>query len=208
MVQGSNLSPTLFTIYTNVLEDPEEGCINVIFADDITQIITHPSKSKDMIARRSEREIRKVNDFENKWKIKTNKNKFQMLSISASKPGNVTVDGERYNYTPHVKVLGLKIGRCGVSKHIGERIGTAKATVTKLKRFKKLKEKTKIHLYKTLVRPVLEYPAIPNCICSKTNMYKLQAVQNKFLRTTHYQTQIQNQEEITNLTAEELHKKY
>ncbi len=38
--QGSVLSPTLYSVYTNDLPPPGPGCLDTIFADDITQIIT------------------------------------------------------------------------------------------------------------------------------------------------------------------------
>ena len=58
----------------------------------------------------------------------------------------------------------------------------AKNEATRLKRFRKLPTKIKTHLYKTLVRSKLEYPIIPICIMSKTNMKKYQSFQNRIIR--------------------------
>ena len=41
--QGSVLSPTLFTIYTKDINPPRQGT-NVIYADDVTQIIGYPGE--------------------------------------------------------------------------------------------------------------------------------------------------------------------
>ena len=58
-------------------------------------------------------------------------------------------------------------------------------TLKSLKRFRKLKPKTYLKLYKTLVRPQLEYPPISLCHISKTRKSVLQAVQNTALKRAH-----------------------
>ena len=45
----------------------------------------------------------------------------------------------------------------------------------KNKRFIKLDPKVKLHLYKALVRPLMEYPIIPNGIQSKAHLKKMQS---------------------------------
>ena len=45
-----------------------------------------------------------------------------------------------------------------------------------------LKEKTKLHLHKALICPVLEYPVIPNALASKKQMLNMQEVQNANLK--------------------------
>ena len=58
----------------------------------------------------------------------------------------------------------------------------AKGTLTKLRRFRKASTETLLHLYKMLVRPQLEYPAILMANVSKSKMRKLQSIQNRALR--------------------------
>ena len=64
--QGSNLSPTLFILYTSNLPPPGPGTTDILFADDITKVVEYHHKSKAMLALRTKREIERVNDSEKK----------------------------------------------------------------------------------------------------------------------------------------------
>ena len=55
-------------------------------------------------------------------------------------------------------------------------------SLRKIQRFKTLATKTKVKLYKTLVRPIIEYPPIPSHTTSKTRQKQLAKVQNAGLR--------------------------
>ena len=73
--QGSVLSPTLCTLCTNDMPNAGPCCTNIMYADDVAQIITHRSRSKNMLKLKAEREIDKTNRFEKRWKIKTSEEK-------------------------------------------------------------------------------------------------------------------------------------
>ena len=55
-------------------------------------------------------------------------------------------------------------------------------TLNKLYRFNKAPFKVKRHLYKALVRPILEYPAVTLSYTGITNKKKIQRIQNKATR--------------------------
>ena len=131
--QGSVLSPTLFIFYTSDIPPPGAGGTDVLFADDIMQIIEYTHRSKKMLARRTEREIKRINEYERKWKIRTNKNKFNILSISKTKPETVKIDNRELQFTNKVNILGFSLGRTGFGAHLKTRIATAKARTTKLR---------------------------------------------------------------------------
>ncbi len=95
MPQGSVLSPTLYTLFTNDLPQAGPGCTDTLYADDITQIITTISKSKKMMKLKLEREIERINRFERKWKIQTNEEKFRVIPIAQYKTQQITVNGKK-----------------------------------------------------------------------------------------------------------------
>ncbi|XP_068225475.1 uncharacterized protein [Palaemon carinicauda] len=180
--QGSVLSPTLYNFYIKETPPPAEGCLQIIFADDHTQVITYPNKNKLRLQRKTVRELTKINNYERKWKITTNTNKFQLLSITVNNPPPIIIGNIRIPYTNNARILGCTFKRSGLLSHIKARINISKATDNRLKRFKGLSTKTQLRLYKSLVRPQLEYPTVIFSNISKTSMSKMQAVQNKALR--------------------------
>ena len=164
------LSPTLYILYTADIPKAGPGCCDVMFADDATQVVEYQYQSKRMLARKIEREIERINKFENLWKIQTNKNKFQLLSISKTKPEPVRIDNNVIPFTGKIKTLRLTISRTGIIPHIKERLGLARQRKRTIRRYKELKPNIKNHLYKSLIRSTYEYPIIPQYIMSNTNM--------------------------------------
>ena len=199
--QGSILSPTLFILYTSDLTPAGPGCTDVLFADDVTQIVEYHHQSKKMLARRTEREIKRISDYEKRWKIKTSQQKFKILSISKSKPEKIEIDHTEIPFNELITVLGLKIKRTGIVQHLTDRQNRAKSELGKLRRFEKLSPKIKSHLYKTLILPILEYPAVPCCIASKENKMKMQRIQNRGIKFINKHGQAE-------LNIEEIHQNF
>lgn len=199
--QGSSLSPTLFSLYTSNAPEPTQFSEYIMYADDVTQIISYPGKSTQMMARHTARAIESMNKYEKQWKIKTNNNKFKILPIAKYKPSPLIVNEEVLPFTSEINILGLTITKQGYKKFITEKGNKAKAISAKLKRFRNLKASIKKKLYTTLERPIIEYPVVPLYSLSKSNIKKLQILQNKELR---YIYDIKYTDHITN---EELHKR-
>ena len=105
--------------------------------------------------------------------------------------------------TTQVNIFGFNLGHKGFKVHINQSMAIARGTVTKLKRFKKLKPLTKRYLYKTLVRSALEYPNTPSCVMSKTNKDKLQKFQKGVIKGFIHST---SEDEID--LIEDLHELY
>ena len=201
--QGAITSPSLYIWYINDMPIAEPRSLNVMFADDVTEIIVTPERSKDYLKLKAEREITKINNFEKKWKLKTNYDKFKLLSISKTKPPIINIEGRPLAYSNEVTILGQTFKRTGIGKHTDVRLRLARAANTKLKRFSGLQVKTKLHLFKAFVRSTLEYPAPLMNILSRTNKIKMQRLQNKCLREI-----TKNNQEDQDLNTQALHEKY
>lgn len=179
--QGSVLAPTLYNVYTSDVGELTYSKYTA-YADDITQIVSYYGPSKEMLKRKTQRAIEELNTYERRWKIKTNNNKFQMIHISKKNPLPITIGNQDIRYVRSAKILGLTIKGNGISTHLKEQRNKASITLRKLRRFKKMSSQTKLHLYKALILPILDYPVIPLNTLKKTNWQKYQAVQNKALR--------------------------
>ena len=179
--QGSVLSPTLFIIYTRDTPQSLRG-LNISYADDITQVINYEGKSKHLMNARTREEVERVNRYERAWKIKTNVNKFSIIPISSFRNEDLIIDDDAQNFKTSGKILGLKISNTSYISHVSERKGKAIYALSRLFRLRKLPSRIKLHLVKTLVLPVLDYPPIPTHALSKTQTLILQRVQNKALR--------------------------
>ena len=157
--QGSILGPILFTIFINDLPD---GIISTckIFADD-TKIYNSSKNSKKI-----QEDILHLQKWSNKWNLYFNISKCKVMYIGSKK------DRSRDDYYMEQENDRRKIESCdqekdlGVTfdeklefnKHIVSAIGKANQMLGLIKRtFTYLNKYTFLKLYKSLVRPHLEY---------------------------------------------------
>ena len=179
--QGACLSPTLFNFYVHDLPDPLPNTDYIQYADDITQIIAAPGTYRS-IGQNTTHAIGQINDYENKWKIQTNLDKFSTINIARLKTDDLTINDNDLPYKRNAKVLGLTFNSRGLTKQVDIRRAIARKTQHRLYRFRRLSTHNKRRLYMTIVRPQLLYPIIPLNTVSKTAISKLQTIQNAGLR--------------------------
>merc|ERR1712212_137313 len=182
MGQGSIISPTLFIFFTSDMPPPLPYTNYIQYADDITQLIIHPTKSKEIMKRNTDRAIQQINTYETDWKIQTNTNKFTILAAARRNPPLITVNGTDIQYSHVGTMLELTMNTHGTSIHSRQRIQKAKVALAKLQRFTSCHPRTKLTLYKATVRPILEYPPIPLIAMSHSQTLKMQTIQNRALR--------------------------
>ena len=179
--QGGCLSPTLFNFYTKDTPTPSGNNEQIIYADDITQIIQTQDNEK-YFALQTTSEIENVNNLENQWKIKTNQNKFQIIPINRKGKEKVETGTLTHDYQKKGKALGTIITTRGFSPHAASQIQAAKAKLSTLYRFINLSSNNKRKIYQSLLKSVLEYPPISLHPISITQQKKMQTIQNKASR--------------------------
>ena len=199
--QGSCLSPTLYSFYTHDTPNPTPKSEHIIYADDITQIVTAPG-SVNFLNIYTANAINNINEYEQKWKIKTNINKFRILPIFRRTLHDIVTEQETYTQHTNITVLGLKMNTRLYTGHVTQTLGRCYQTLNKLyTHFNQLNTYNKRKLYLTLIRPILTYPPIPLHTLSTAQQRKLQRVQNN---ATRY---IQNTRITDFISSETLHRR-
>ena len=179
--QGACLSPTLFNIYVKDIPEPLVDTDYLQYADDITQIIALPGNPR-AIANNTKLAIEQINNYENKWKIQTNINKFQIMNVSRRNTAPVIVNRKEINYTNKTKILGMTYSTHGISPQVEIRKANGNENFNKTTTVQEfIWEKQK----KTLLNNRKTATSIPNHSIKqylKNCTQNLQKVQNKALR--------------------------
>ena len=111
-------------------------------------------------------ELESTQKWENDWKIRSNPDKCSIQYFCTSqeiinKFGGIRINNEELRSTTEIKMLGATIAKQKNCYTYTKAILTkAKTNLSRLKRFQSAPPKVKPTLYKTLIRPILEYPYI------------------------------------------------
>ena len=202
VAQGGCASPALYIFYNHDIPESVDPVTNadIYFADDVTQLVCTYGKSHRRHKLHIEREINRINSFERKWRISTSVPKFKVIPLSNRKQWEfpLIINGQNQDYSESGSFLGLRLTSNGYSSHFTQRAAIAHQQLTKLSRFRQLDTDIKRRLYLTLVRPILEYPAVPLHLGAKSSILKLQRVQNRATRfiTNTYYPEVQSSEAL------------
>ena len=98
--EGAILSTPLYNVFIAPLPSPiYQESSDIVYTDDVTQIIISQYRSKHDLINRTRHEIARINRFEKAWKIKTNTNKFQKLPIAQKNSPPITKESTEYHRT-------------------------------------------------------------------------------------------------------------
>ena len=189
--QGSALSPTLYTMYTHDLPKPHyKDTMTFAYADDVTHIIR--AKSIKTLLKKVQKETDLVTKWERKWLITTNPLKSQ-LSITKTRPTSilkhppvVIIDNNNAVSIPTkttTNILGYRTDqRLYGNHHIKGLLKKANSAYRSIQRFRSAPEHVNKTLYKSIIRPTVEYAPLPSVRSKTCHLQKLQKFQNKVLR--------------------------
>ena len=133
-------------------------------------------------------ELKQTSTWERSWKIKSNPSKiavgvFGTTHRQFKKLGPLTINNNVIPISTTIKILGYNLSpNPHSSHHVTILTGKARTQLNKLNRFRNAPPKIKMILYKTLIRPLIEYPSLPLARSNKTHTKRLQKIQNAALR--------------------------
>ena len=185
--QGSCLSPTLFILYTSDTPppDPVARTTHLAYADDHNQLVFHQFRGKRALAATTGRAAEARNQYERERKIKNQLAKMKVIAPRRRGPSPLTIDGVQMRYSHAGNLLGLRLNLWGIAPQVKHIAGKARRNLSKLRRFSSLPTSCKLRLYKALIRPILEYPAVALITISDSAMLNLQRVQSNALLWVH-----------------------
>ena len=188
--QGSVLSPTLYNMYTADLPPPTyNDSLTIQYADDVTQLAR--AMVLDRLTDKIQVELTTTSLWELQWRIHSHPEKSKVTYVekhSRREPRQIALYKDFPNPVPIPvsttnKVLGLNIDKyLRFNFHIKQKEAIAKKALSNLERFRDSSAKTKLHLYKAFILPLLTYCPLALSLAAPTNISRLQKIQNRALR--------------------------
>ena len=158
------------------------------FADDIITVTRSFGRGKHKVKQATTKlknELKIIEDWEKDWGISVNPNKCKIATKIQHLEefdliNDIQIDNTPVQTTNIVKILGYKFNFAKTSTtHIANITQKAKMNMQKLYGFKTAPVKIKKHLYKALIRPILEYLVTQINNTGITNKHKIKTIQNK-----------------------------
>ena len=168
--QGSVLGPILFLVYINDLPEVVHNAVK-LFADD-TKLYGKSCTDEDQ--RSIQEDINSLIQWSDSWLLKFNISKCKHMHLGTRNTQTVyKMDGMDIEQTTCEKDVGVYIdNELKFQRHIAESIKKANQKLGIIKRnFSHLDKDSFLSLYKSLVRPHLEY-----CSCVWSVIYKKDAI--------------------------------
>ena len=177
--QGSILAPLLFLIFLNDIESGIQSNIS-LFADDVALLRTF--KNCNDLEQTLNNDLNLLNNWALKWGMEFNPMKTEIMLFSnnkiKSKP-NLTFKGIILKQVPSHKHLGVHLSEdMHWTTHINSCVRRVNKKLGQLRRNSyKLKVQQMVDIYKSMIRPILEYGSVLIDNCSTIDSLKLQKCQ-------------------------------
>lgn len=207
--QGSSISAFAFLLFTSDFPKPtNENMKKLSYADDTAIIVSE----KDVFKAEStiNEYLSKVINYTNRFKLKLNKSKCELLVILGRwadigqytreklKIVNIVIEGHKLKLSKEIKYLGITYNKqFHFRTHIDERLKKANNAYYSCKNLfhnKVLDCKVKSLLYKSLIRSIISYGFAAWNSINSFNMEKIRKFERKMLRAC---TQLYRKEDST-----------
>ena len=187
--QGSPLSPLIYIIFVNDFpDDIKKWCSLSQFADDTA--IWSSAYTRSYAVRKVQKSLDMLEGWCRRWRVKLNGEKSKFMFIERLK----SPDGENHclhlfndiiRPTNQAKFLGIEIDdKLVFKKHFEAIVSKSLKHINVLRLLSRsnVKPKTLVQLYKTYIRPIIEYGSFCFLAAPKQNMSMLDKIQNQTLR--------------------------
>ena len=179
--QGSVLGPTLFIYFINDMPNTVDSLIK-IFADDTKIYEGLPATNQSPTL---QKDIEKLHSWTLDWQIKFNSDKCKVLHLGKNNPDiSYNMNGVRLEVTEAEKDLGVVVdNKLSFDQHISEIVKKGNKITGMISHY--ITNKTKeimIPLYKSLVRPIMEYGNVVWSPWLRKDIDKIEGVQRRFTK--------------------------
>ena len=195
------MSPVLYNIYISDLQ-VKNGCSLALFADDTSTYYTH--RNPQIIARKLENSVKRINAYLKRWKIQLNENKTEAIFFTKRRAArflpnaNLNINSSPVVWSKCIKYLGVLLDvKLTFERHVEFAKERAqkyiKILYALINRRSKLNMRNKLLIFKSVFRPIMLYGAPVWNSCAATHKKRLQVTQNKLLKIIlnkpfHYNT--------------------
>ncbi|KAK4471044.1 hypothetical protein MN116_000553 [Schistosoma mekongi] len=181
--QGSVIGPLLFIMYVNDICHCFQEGKTFMFADDLKVVYTFNPDEGRNINDIIQRDLNKLSKWCDKWFLPLNTQKSGYLCFGESNPEiNLHLNEHEFRHLNGVCDLGVRYSKSlSFTEHASSQVSKARRLIGFIHRNYRLSE-SKVILYKTCVRPLLEYcPIIYSCMRS-LDRQKIEKVQRHLTR--------------------------
>ena len=191
--QGTILGPILFLLYINDISENVSSHTKM-FADDTKLYNTIHSIADCEIL---QADLDKLSNWAKKWLLKFNVDKCVVLKTKTKHDYTYTLNGVSLQEAAEQKDLGVTIANTLTPRnHIQNIVKKSNQRIGLIKRcFSYLSEKRVSILYRTIVRPVLEYGCPVWSPWHLKDIYTLEKVQSRCLKLTKTDIKLQSLEQ-------------
>ena len=183
VVQGSVLGPLLFLLYINDIFPAIRYGVPFLFADDIKIIYEfHPNSLHSTLSNISQ-DLDSLNSWCQTWRMEFSASKSSLLTYRCQVPsGSLLLNGTPISNSVSVRDLGLHYScTFNFSEQASYQIAKAKRTIAFIHKSLLFLD-SKLIVYKSHVRPLLEYcPIVYSSMCKSTRV-SIESVQRSFTK--------------------------